>query len=96
MKKLLLLTIVAICGFAWRSPELMRTLGLAGSAQASARQSERAKPAAAPQPISVQEFAQLNKSDAQAYRKFINSYQVEEERSEVDKLMNFLARGKYE
>lgn len=47
-------------------------------------------------PMRAAEFAELSKTDPDAYRKFLNSHQVEEERSEVDKLFNFLARGKYE
>ncbi|MFC7515309.1 hypothetical protein ACFQUU_09850 [Herbaspirillum sp. GCM10030257] len=47
-------------------------------------------------PMSVTEFTELAKKDTQAYQKFINSLRVENERSEVDKLLNFFARGKYE
>jgi hypothetical protein len=47
-------------------------------------------------PMSVAEFTELAKKDPQAYQKFIGSLRIEEERSEVDKLLNFFARGKYE
>ncbi|KRB79210.1 hypothetical protein [Noviherbaspirillum sp. Root189] len=47
-------------------------------------------------PMSAAEFTELAKKDTQAYQKFIGSLRIEEERSEVDKLLNFFARGKYE
>lgn len=47
-------------------------------------------------PMSVAEFTELTKKDPHAYQKFIGSLRIEEERSEVDKLLNFFARGKYE
>jgi len=47
-------------------------------------------------PMSATEFADLAKKDPQAYQKFIHSLRAEDERSEVDKLMNFFARGKFE
>jgi hypothetical protein len=53
-------------------------------------------PANGKKPMSATEFAELAKKDPQAYQKFINSLRVDEERSEVDKLLNFFARGKYE
>lgn len=48
------------------------------------------------QPMSATEFADLAQKDPQAYQKFIGSLRIKEERSEVDKLLNFFARGKYE
>lgn len=53
-------------------------------------------PSSGKAPMSVTELTELAKKDPQAYQKFINSLRSEEERSEVDKLLNFFARGKYE
>ena len=47
-------------------------------------------------PMTAMEFAELSKTDPNAYQKFINSHQQNPERGEVDKLMNFLAKGKFE
>ncbi|HJV80200.1 hypothetical protein [Noviherbaspirillum sp.] len=91
MKKLLFMLLVAICGLAWRSPDIMHAIGLAGAAQTPVTVVTQP----APQPMSVDEFAERSKSDPQAYQKFINSFQMQD-RSEVDKLMNLLAHGKYE
>lgn len=53
-------------------------------------------PAQGRQPMSAAEFADLAQKDPQAYQKFIGSLRSKDERSEVDKLLNFFARGKYE
>lgn len=91
MKKLLFMSIVAICGLAWRSPDILHAIGLADAAQTPAPVATQP----APKPMSVDEFAERSKSDPQAYQKFLNSFQTQE-RSEVDKLMNLLAHGRYE
>lgn len=108
MKTLLIMLLMSLCAIAWRSPDIMQAIGLAGNAQemkdlAGTRQKEmspKSLTVAAPpgrRPMSAEEFTQLSKKDPNAYQKYIGSYQVkEQERSEVDKLMNFLARGKYE
>lgn len=99
MKKLLVLLLVALCAIAYRSPDIMNAIGLAGAARDPSTLSVKSMQAAPPaghQAMSAEEFARLSKTDPQAYRKFVNSHRVEEERSEVDKLMNFFARGKYE
>lgn len=95
MKALLVMLLVGICGLGLRSPEIMQAIGLAGTAQDPSISVASMTP---PQtPMTAQEFAELSKTDPHAYAKFINSYQVTApERSEVDKLMNFLARGKFE
>jgi len=93
---LLLMLIIGICAMAWRSPDIMQAVGLAGIAQDPARISTGT--ATPPQkPMTADEFAALSKKDPHAYQKFINSYQAPApERGEIDKLMNFLARGKFE
>ena len=102
MRKLLLLSIVSICFFGWRSGDILQTLSALTSAATPA-------PAASPsiktltvtpgnskqRAMSIEEYATLNKTDPAAYRKFLDSHQVKET-NEVDKLMNFFSRGKYE
>ncbi|MBS1231017.1 MAG: hypothetical protein H6R17_4294 [Proteobacteria bacterium] len=46
--------------------------------------------------LSLTEYADLARTDPDAYRKLLQSHQQEKERSEVDKLMNFFTRLKYE
>ena len=105
MKTLFIMFIVGICVIGWRSPEIMQIIGMAGAAQDPAAISLKAlngTPATATatakmqQPMTADEFAKLSKTDPHAYQKFINSYQANQERSEVDKLMNFFTRGKFE
>lgn len=93
--------IVAICAIAWRSPDILSAIGFASAAQDPSAISIDALAVQTPQtpgkqPMTTTEFAELSKTDPAAYQKFLSSYQVEEGRSEVDKLFNFLARGKYE
>lgn len=99
MKTLLILLVVAICAIGYRSPEVMRAVGLAGAAQDPASISVdsllKADPQPQQKPMSMEEFAAMSQSDPAAYQKFLNSHQVQE-RSEVDKLLNFFSRGKYE
>jgi len=100
LKTLLVMLIVGICAIGMRSPEIMQAIGIAGSAQDPAVISVAST--VVPQqpqqkPMTAEEFARLSKTDPQAYQKFVNSYRAEApERSEVDKLMNFLARGTFE
>ncbi|WP_206047092.1 hypothetical protein, partial [Noviherbaspirillum denitrificans] len=85
-----------ICAIGVRTPEIMQIIGFTSSAQDPAI-SIRATPAKAlPKPMTAEEFAELSKTDPNIYQKFINSQQRNIERGEVDKLMNFLARGKFE
>lgn len=99
MKTLLILLIVAICAIGWRSPDIMQAIGMASAKQDPARMSmeDLAAKSASPdqKPMTAAEFAELSKTDPHAYQKYLNSFQVQE-RTEVDKLFNFLARGKYE
>lgn len=91
MKTLLLLLLVALCGIAWRTPQIMEMLNM------SAREPQTVQaPAPAHQAMGLKEYAELARTDPDAYRKLLESAQAPQERSEVDKLMNFLARGKYE
>lgn len=46
-------------------------------------------------PMTPEELIELSKTDPQAVTKFLNS-RVQDEHNEVDKLLNFLAHGKYE
>ena len=94
VKTLLLMLIVAVCALAWRSDELMELIGARPQRVPALTIVEKDR--ATHRPMSAHEFAELSKTDPAAYQRFINSYRVEEERSEFDKLMNFLARGKYE
>ncbi|HEY8605839.1 MAG TPA: hypothetical protein VIM12_01835 [Noviherbaspirillum sp.] len=105
MKTLLLMLLIAICGIAWRSPEIVALLDPAAAGGAKAASPGLAAPSvqdmATPRPegqrpMTAQEFAELARTDPQAYRKYLDSMRVREERSEVDKLMHFFARGKYE
>ena len=42
--------------------------------------------------MTFQQYAELAKTDPDAYNKLLKSYEVEQERSEIDKLMNFFTR----
>lgn len=46
--------------------------------------------------MTFSEYAELAKTDPDAYRKLIASLQQDQERGEIDKLMNFFTRLKYE
>lgn len=99
MKSLLIMLLIGICAIGLRSPEIMQAIGMASSAQDPAISVSTMTVTAKPQqkPMTAEEFAELSKTDPNAYQKFINSFQATEpQRSEVDKLMNFLARGKFE
>lgn len=99
MKTLLVMFIVGICALGMRSPEIMQAIGLAASAQDPAELKLASltaeTPAAQQERMTADQFAELSKTDPNAYQKFVNGHQVRE-RSEVDKLLNFFARGKYE
>jgi hypothetical protein len=104
VKKLLIMLILSICAVAWRSDDILNALGVASGAStaAAARRTpvtafsmSANQPAAAGKAMTVEELAELSKTDPDAYRKFIASRTVNE-RTEADKLMNFLTRGKYE
>ena len=102
VKTLMLMLIVSICVIGYRSPEIMQAIGMAGVAGAAqdpaklsvesltSGQSETRR-----KPMTMEEFTKLSKTDPHAYQKFLDSHEVRE-RAEVDKLMNFFTRGKYE
>lgn len=98
MKSLLIMLLIGICAIGMRSPEIMKAIGIAGAVQdpAISISSLTVAPTPAQKPMSAVEFAELSKTDPNAYQKFINSHQQTPERGEVDKLMNFLAKGKFE
>jgi len=99
MKKLLLLLLIAICGIGYRSASFMEAIGMAKPAVAQPVSIESLMASADKKPpagMSLTEYAELAKKDPDAYRKLFASHQQEPERSEVDKLMNFFTRLKYE
>lgn len=96
MKKLLLIFLIGICGFAWRSEEIVTMLGFAATPPSMTPQYQPVSAEKPPAGMSIAEFAELAKTDPDAYQKLFASHQQHAERSAIDKLMNFLARGKYE
>lgn len=98
MKKLLIVSIIAICAIALRMPEVATALGIASSQEpASAPVLHTRAVQAQQKPMTAEEFAKLAQTDPHVYQKYLNSHPVQPvERSEIDKLMNWLARGKYE
>jgi hypothetical protein len=100
MKKLLLLLLIAICGIGYRSETIMQAIGMAKTAPAAHPISVESLMASAdkqpPAGMSLLEYAELAKTDPDAYRKLFQSHEKQAERSEIDKLMNFLTRLKYE
>jgi hypothetical protein len=96
VKSLLVMLLVGICAIGLRSPEIMQAIGMAGSAQDPAISVSSVTTRSLPKPMTAVEFAELSKTDPNAYQKFIHSHQQQPERSEVDKLMHFLAKGKFE
>lgn len=99
VKILLLMLIVGLCGLGLRSPEIIEAIGVAGAAQDPAKVTAAklidSPQAAAHPPMTASEFAELNKRDPGAYQKYLNSHRMQE-RTEVDKLLNFFSRGQYE
>ena len=107
MKGTLILILISICAFAWRSEDILNALSLAGSAKQASNVSARSLIASQPgtqkqqaqesqeHVMSIEEMTKLSKTDPKAMQKFIQSRTVSE-RTEADKLMNFLAHGKYE
>lgn len=101
MKALLVMLLIGICAIGIRSPEIMQVIGMASSAQdpsiSVSSMTDPHQQQSQQKPMTAEEFAALSKTDPNAYQKFINSFQTTApDRSEVDKLMNFLARGKFE
>jgi hypothetical protein len=100
LKKLLLMLLFAICAIGWRSEAIMQQLGMVrGATEPKTYSIESMTVPAdknAPKGMSLTEYAELAKTDPDAYRKLFQSHQQEQERSEIDKLMNFFAHLKYE
>ena len=99
MKKLLLILLFSICAIGWRSESIMAMIGLAKpvvSPQSVAIESLVVPANAQAAGMSLKDYAELAKTDPDAYRKLLASHQQEPERREVDKLMNFFTRLKYE
>ena len=99
VKKLLLVFLFSLCVIGWRSESMMAMIGLAKpvvSPQSVAIESLIVPADKRPAGMSLTEYAELARTDPDAYRKLLASHQQEPERSEVDKLMNFFTRLKYE
>lgn len=100
MKKLLFLLLCAICTVGWRSEFIMQMLGMERVVSAPQPYSIQSLTVPANKQqhagMTLKEYAELAKTDPDAYRKLFQSHQQEEERSEIDKLMNFFTRLKYE
>ena len=101
MKTLLVMVILGVCVVAWRSGDILGVLGVTHQQPTDAKVSIESL--TAPQQektehraMSSAEFIELSKTDPNAYHKFIASHQQPTEPGEIDKLMNFLAHGKYE
>lgn len=99
MKKLLLVFLFSICAIGWRSESVIQVIGLAQPVVApSSLAIGSPSPASGAQSagMSLTQYADLARTDPDAYRKLLASHQHAQERSEVDKLINFVTRLKYE
>ena len=100
MKTLLVMLLLGICVVAWRSEDILGLLGAAHLKPTAAKVSIESPTAAQQETehraMSSAEFIELSKTDPNAYAKFLASHQQPTEPGEIDKLMNFLAHGKYE
>lgn len=100
MKTLFIVFAVAIGLLAWRADDLAFLLeGTLAKKPASELAAQdlliEEKPGASG--MTIEQFAELSKTDPEAYQKLLASRQQPVEgRSAVDKLMNLLANGKYE
>ena len=94
MKTLLLVFLFSIGVIAWRSESIMSLIGMAKPVVAA--QSLGSSPETLPAGMSLTEYAELARSDPDAYRKLLASHQHDQQRSEIDKLVNFFTRLKYE
>jgi hypothetical protein len=95
VKKLLVVFLFSICAIGWRSESIMSMIGMAKPAARSV-QSLTVAESQSSAGMSLTEYAELARTDLDAYRKLLASHQQEPERSEIDKLMNFFTRLKYE
>lgn len=100
MKKTLFLLLCAICAIGWRSESVMKMLGMVNTVSVPQPYSIQALTVPADKQqhagMTLTEYAELAKTDPDAYRKLFQSHQQEQERREIDKLMNFFTRLKYE
>jgi hypothetical protein len=101
MKKMLLLLIVSLCFFAWRSEDYLRMAGFlppdpAVEQKIAAELAAANAKMAAHKPMTPDEFARLSKTDPEAYKKFMASRATPVPKGEIDKLMNFFKTGKFE
>lgn len=100
MKKMLVLLLFAICTIGYRSETIMQMLGMVRTVSMPQPYSIRSLTIPADKKprggMSLTEYAELAKTDPDAYRKLFQSNQQDEERSELDKMMNFFTRLKYE
>lgn len=99
MKTMLIGFVAVVAVLAWRGEELANMLSSAITSKPADPVSVTSlmqPPANGQRAMTLEEFAELSKTDPAAYQKLLASHQPETERSAVDKLMNFLARGKYE
>lgn len=101
VKSLLLLLILSICAIAWRSEDLVNALAKGGvmpgsSGHMNVQSMTAAVSGNGMKAMSIEEFTERAKSDPKAMQKFLQSRTQQPDRTEADKLMNLLARGKYE
>ena len=96
MKKMLLMAIISICLIAWKAEEYLVMAGLLPPPAVPAQQAVAAPKLPAHKPMTTAEFARLAKTDPDAYKKFMASMEVPQEKGPADKLMNFFKTGKYE
>ena len=108
MKTLLVMVILGVCVVAWRGGDILGLLERIHPKPATkkvsiesltAPQQEKTEPQQEKtehRAMSSVEFIELSKTDPNAYAKFLASHQQPTEPGEIDKLMNFLAHGKYE
>jgi len=99
MKGLLIVLLIGLCGIAWRADDILRVVSPASFAEPAPRNVAglHAPAQSAKQPMTAAEFMELSNTDPHAYQKYLNSHVAEPaERSRLDKLLHFLARGTYE
>jgi hypothetical protein len=106
MKKLFVLLLIAICVIAWFNEPIMNKLGMVKTATAKQSYSLPKSNFILPDPvpedkkppvcISLAEYTEQAKTNPNAYNLLLQCGQQEEDRTEIDKLMNFFSHLKYE
>ena len=100
MKTLLVMLLLGICVVGWRSGDIFGLIDATRPKPATTKVSIESLTTAQKETehraMSSAEFIELSKTDPNAYNKFLASHQQPTEPGEIDKLMNFLAHGKYE